>query len=483
MNPCVKAAARVGWSVRVNARVHRTIGTSADSSAVAAMFGLSAGQAETLYDEFRLEIKPGMIVLATGPSGAGKSVLLREVARQVPEARRLDTPALSACEKPAVDVLCGGSLASRLKMLSRCGLAEATALVTPAMFLSGGQRSRLALARVLHDAALADGAELVIADEFCSTLDRQTARGLCRRVRKLVTRSSLALLVATPRPEIAAELQPDLVILKPLNAPARVLDRPPRPRPDELRRWPVTRGSIRDYRELAGFHYIAGAPACHKRVYVIRRPGGASSRRRWDRIAFADTAAVAVVSPPLMNVRGRNIATGGRYSGRDRREAIARLNREMECISRVIVHPTCRGSGLAERLVRHALATAQTPLVEALAAMGRVHPFLERAGMSPTHLEPDAISRRLLAAAEAVGLSSPDVAAVEPVRRVLAGKGARQGGARPAGRAVGELRRAIDRGIARATRLRRGKHLEDPLAEVCRRTTRQYVYYLWKADE
>lgn len=458
----------LGWSVRVDARIRRPIPATADAGAVAAMFGLTGCQEETLYDQFPLEIKPGMIVVVAGPSGAGKSVLLREVARQVPGARWLGAEQLARCESSAVDVLAGGGLSARLAMLSRCGLAEATALVTSARLLSGGQRARLALARAFHAAGQSRRAELVIADEFCSCLDFRTARSLCRRVRRLVTDSNLAILAATPRPELVPDLQPDLVILKPLGAAASVLTGPSRPRADAVRRWPIVRGTIRDYHELAGFHYLAGPPACHKRVYVVRRPP-AGRGRRWREAAAADLAAVLVVSPPLLAVRGRNVATGGRYSGRDRREATGRLNREMECISRVIVHPTYRGSGLAERLVLHALATAETPLVEALAAMGRVHPFFERAGMTPTHLAPDAVSRRVLAAAEAVGLTAADVTAVAPVRKLLS---------RRRGKAAATLGRELDRCIARAFSPDRLRRLDDPLAEICRRTARQYVYYL-----
>ena len=470
-------AKKPGWSVIVNARIRRPIHASSDAGAVAAMFGLSGCQEETLYDQFPFEIKPGMIVVVTGPSGAGKSVLLREVARQVRGAAWLDAEQLAGCDSPAVDVLEGGSLAGRLEMLSRCSLAEVTALVAPARFLSGGQQARLALARVLHAARLSGQAELVIADEFCSSLDLQTARGICRRVRRLVTGSRLAFLAAMPRPELVPDLQPDLVILKPLGAPACMLDAPRRARGDEVLRWPIGRGTIRDYHELAGFHYLSGPPACHKRVYVVRRPH-TGRNRRWRDLASADLAAVLVVSPPLLTVRGRNIATAGRYSGADRREATRRLNREVECISRVIVHPTYRGSGLAERLVRHALATAQTPLVEALAAMGRVHPFFEKAGMSPTFLEPDSVSRRLLAAAKAVGLTGADVAAVEPVRKILTPRAGGRGRSARARLAVATFGRELDRCIARAFSPDHLRRLEDPLAELCRRTARQYVYYL-----
>jgi len=471
------SAKKPGWSVVVNARIRRPIPASSEAGAVAAMFGLSGCREETLYDRFPLEIKPGMIVVITGPSGAGKSVLLREVARQVGGAGSLAAELLAACDSPAVDVLEGGPLAGRLEMLSRCGLAEATALVAPARLLSGGQQARLALARALHAARLSGKAELVIADEFCSALDLDTARGLCRRVRRLVSGSGLALLAATARPELVPDLQPDLVILKPLGAPARLVDAPRRVRRDEVRRWPICRGTIRDYHELACFHYLAGPPACHKRVYVVRRPQAGRSRR-WRDLACADLAAVLVISPPLLTVRGRNIAAPGRYSGADRREATMRLNREVECISRVIVHPTYRGSGLAERLVRHALATAQTPFVEALAAMGRVHPFFEKAGMKATFLEPDAVSRRLLAAAGTVGLTGAEVAAVEPVRKMLATPAGGRGRLASARKAVADFRREVHRCIARAFSPDHLRRLEDPLAELCRRTARQYVYYL-----
>jgi GNAT superfamily N-acetyltransferase len=84
----------------------------------------------------------------------------------------------------------------------------------------------------------------------------------------------------------------------------------------------------------------------------------------------------------VLDCRARNLATAGRFAGPDRRAAVARLNAEIECISRVVVHPMFRGAGLAVRLVRHVLATAPVRYVEALAAMGAIHPFFASAGMA-----------------------------------------------------------------------------------------------------
>jgi len=462
------------WSIRVNRKISRPVPPMPEAGQVAAMFGLGDASAETLYDRFPVEIESGQIVAVTGPSGSGKSVLLREVARQEPRARWLRTRALSRSSAPAVTVLSGGPLAERLGLLARCGLAEATVLITPARCLSGGQQLRLALAEVLHAALRSGRGELVIADEFASCLDPTTAQVLSRQIRKLVTGSPVAMLLATPRPEVIPHLRPDRVIVKPLRQPAEILPGPGRSSGGHLpSRWPVERGSLADYHKLSGFHYLAGAPACHKRVYVVRPPH-ATRRRRWRDVTSADLAGVAVVSPPLPNVRGRNIATSGRYTGLGRGAALELLNAEMECISRVIVHPMYRGCGLAVRLVRHALATAETPLVEALAAMGRVHPFFERAGMTAFRLRGDEHVTRLLSAAEAVGLSPSDLASVRPVRKLLGRRRSRK---------AAFLRRELDRCLAKSFSRSQLRRLADPIAELCRRTSRQYVYYLGQRSE
>jgi len=466
------------WSVRVNVKIRRLVPQhlrstrtrgAADAGRVAAMFGLREGHCEVLYEDYLLEISSGQIVAVVGPSGAGKSVLLREVAAQVPGAVWMDLRRLGQSDTPAVAALTGAGLAERLEMLSRCGLAEATALVSPARQLSGGQLHRLALARALFEARRRGRPTLVIADEFAACLDDVTAGVLCRQMRKLLggRASALALLVATPRASLLDALQPDQVVIKPLGEPPRLgwaasgrssaVDR------SSPRRWRISRGTMKDYEVLGQFHYLAGPPAAHKRVYVIRPPRSAS-------VAGApDVAAVLVVSPPLLNVRGRNLATAGRYSGGNRAAALALLNAEVECISRVVVHPVYRGCGLAVRLVRQAILDAQRPLVEALAAMGAVHPFFERAGMKAYRIAPDEPMTRLLSAAEAVGLTVGDLAAVGPVKRLLRRK--------KSGKAC-FLSRELDRCIARTFSRSQLARLADPLAEMCRRCGRQYVYYL-----
>ncbi len=379
------------WTVTVNAKVRRRKPAPGPARKVADVFGLSGGLTETLYDNFQLTLSAGEIVAVVGPSGAGKSVLLEQVASQVSRASRADVDSVARCPQPAIEAvwLDDGtdakppSLPQRMAALARCGLAEAAAMITPACNLSGGQLHRLTLARAVlraHRDGRASRSKkpaVIIIDEFAGTLDGPTAEAVAQALHRLVDGSGLCLVVATHRCELLADLRPSQIVIKPLGDQARIVtgdcfSTDSRP---AGRRWRIRRGSIVDYRSLEQFHYLTGPPAAHKRVHVIPAP---RAHRRWGGPAVA---AVAVVSPPVLQCRGRNVMSAGRYYRAPRREAIGRLNREVECISRVIVHPTYRGLGLASKLVRYILRTSPMPIVESLAVMGRYHPFFEAAGM------------------------------------------------------------------------------------------------------
>lgn len=450
------------WSILANLGFDPPALEGAEGRGVAAALGLCNSHRLVLYENLRVDLAPGRIVLVTGPSGAGKSVLLDQARRQAPRARGLDIDRLARCSLPTISAMGKYPLVDRKRMLSRCGLADARAMTSPARLLSGGQLYRLALARALLKARMSGRDELVIADEFCSVLDEMTAWALCRGVRKLVTNSKVALMLASPREDIIPALEPDCVIAKPLLEQPRVYQAAQlRRRPDWMRNWPIEPGVIGDYHQMSAFHYLDKPPAAHRCVWVIRPPAGRL-------LSAPSLAAVLVVSPPVLNMRARNIATNNRYVLGDRRRATRMLNNEIECISRVVVHPAFRGCGLAVRLVKHALATAKTPYVEALAAMGTISPFFERSGMKSWVIEQPEHIRRLIATARQNGITPLELAGYTKVQEVI-------DSATPAGlKLKDELERCAKRTFPAKVRAR----MPDLLANTCRKTAIQQVYYL-----
>ena len=138
----------------------------------------------------------------------------------------------------------------------------------------------------------------------------------------------------------------------------------------------IERGTISDYRALAHFHYARGDPAAWAGIWRATYAGRSEIS---DFKSDPRVVAVAVLSYPVPahRVRDRVLGlTGPRYGAK-----LAFVNAHIRTISRVIVHPQFRGLGLAAQLVRRVCDECPVRYVEAIAAMGEVHPFFERGGM------------------------------------------------------------------------------------------------------
>ena len=135
----------------------------------------------------------------------------------------------------------------------------------------------------------------------------------------------------------------------------------------------LRRGRARDYEQLKRFHYRGNRPATWADVWVAEYSAATSED------AGGRVVAVAVLSFPTIALHARDEALGLR--GMEERARIAFVNRNVRTISRVIVHPQFRSVGLAVALVRCLIQQCNTRYVEALAVMGKAHPFFEKAGM------------------------------------------------------------------------------------------------------
>lgn len=92
----------------------------------------------------------------------------------------------------------------------------------------------------------------------------------------------------------------------------------------------------------------------------------------------AEPIGICVFVSPPMSLRPRNRFFG--RSGRWDRTAIRSMNCQLVMLSRVVVHPTYRGAGMAAAFVRRSCELSGYSWIETLAQMGHIHPLFEKAG-------------------------------------------------------------------------------------------------------
>lgn len=356
--------------------------------------------------------------LITGPSGTGKSTLLRAVAQEA--TRRAVLVVDSACRLAAADrsghpvaALLSARSANdpdaplaTLTILGAAGLADAGVLARPSRALSGGQRARLSVALALGAAlrACSSGTPaLVVIDEFASGLDAATARSCAIALARWLLRLSvqaaphappLRVVIASARDDLSEMLRP-AVIARTDHAAQPCLTVPAGAPPARaLAGVRIAPGTPADYHRLAPLHYRAGPPATFDRVLTAHAPGGSTER----------IAGVLVLSRPALNAPWRHAAWPGDYAQPSPRDRAAAVNRDIRTISRLIVDPRDRASGVGSALVRAALRAAPTRRTEVIAAMGALCPVFSAAGMRPVEQPPSARDARLRRALLTAGL-------------------------------------------------------------------------------
>lgn len=368
---------RATGEFRVDIRYRSRVMLTERTAAVAEAFGvgLDGEREQVVVDDLRLRVGPGDVVYISGESGSGKSVLLRALERDLGgEAANIDDVEVDPT-KPLIDTV-GSTFREGLGLLSAVGLNDARLLLRRYPELSDGQRYRYRLARLMERPE-----RFWLADEFCSTLDRTTARVVAFNAQKVARRLGRCLIAATSHTDLVEDLAPSVHVRKGLGSRLEVEYRPDAAASvcSVAREVRIGRGTAADYRRLAEFHYRSGGLPPPVAIFSMRWGG--------------EVVGVIVYSYPGISCYGRTRAVG-------RRVPVEELNREWAVISRVVLHPRFRGIGLGHRLVRETLPLVGRRYVEALAVMARYNPFFERAGM------------------EKVVESGPDASVVEAVERL-----------------------------------------------------------------
>jgi ABC-type lipoprotein export system ATPase subunit/GNAT superfamily N-acetyltransferase len=326
---------------------------------VAEAFGIGVDnfQEHVIYDDVELKIAPDDIVYITGDSGSGKSVLLNALEKDLqPETININNVQIEP-EKPLIDTV-GGSFDEGLTLLSRVGLNDAFLFVRRYSQLSDGQRYRYRLAKMIES-----DKKYWFADEFCSTLDRDTAKIVAFNVQKIAREEGRAVFAATTHTDLFQDLKPSIHIHKRFGREIEVNYYPNKVNREcsLVREMHVEEGTKEDYKKLARFHYRDSRLFAYHKIFALKRDD--------------ETVGAIVYGSPPITVTGRRQALGKHLT-------INEVNRDLTRISRVVVHPKYRTIGLGAKIVAETLPLAGKPYVETIAVMAKYNPFFERAGMT-----------------------------------------------------------------------------------------------------
>jgi GNAT superfamily N-acetyltransferase len=256
--------------------------------------------------------------------------------------------------KPIIDTI-GKNFNEALELLSKAGLNDAFLFIRHFSELSDGQKYRFRIAKLMES-----GKQWWVADEFCSLLDRDSARIVAFNVQKIARQMSRSVIVATSHLDLSEDLKPNVHIHKRFGKEISVNYSPNRLNFEcsVAREMRVEEGVFADYKQLSQFHYRSCRCPPPRRVFVLKRKD--------------ELCGVIVYSYPSPATFGRSKVWHGSFN---------QLQEEVSSISRVVVHPKYRTIGLGVRLVRETLDRVGTPCVEAVAVMAKYNPFFEKAGM------------------------------------------------------------------------------------------------------
>jgi hypothetical protein len=181
----------------------------------------------------------------------------------------------------------------------------------------------------------------------------------------------------------------------------------------------IVPATIADYKPLSRFHYRNCRTGPIAAVYKIIDTHPMRSE-------IDPIVGVIIYSMPACSVQLRNMATKGLFTKLGPAANMQLLNNNIRTISRIVIEPRYRALGLAYELVQKTMPLLNMPYIEALAVMGKVNPFFERAGMMRYEAPQSARCIQLAQALSAVGIEQSDLVDMERTHNILHSLGGKQ---------------------------------------------------------
>lgn len=301
-----------------------------EANLITEAFGIDSGYIQKICD---IDVPDDYDILyITGESGSGKSTILKELCPSY-------TSETIPYAKPLF-LWCGDTEEDKnraISMLTLVGISDATMFVNYYDNLSDSQQAR---ARIMLE--LISDKELIVVDEFLSTLDRKTAKSVAYCIQKAIRKLNKRAILVTAHSDLEDYIQPTYTVSG-KSFPSRFVVK----KYNKLHTNSILDnveffyGDKNVYRELqlAELHY-KGKYTGGTKEYLF---------------AKVDNEIVAC----LVSTYRRN--DGGRR------------------ISRVVVHPSYRGVGLGVAIVKKYIREYSN--VDVIASMGLYNPVFAKAGM------------------------------------------------------------------------------------------------------
>jgi ABC-type ATPase with predicted acetyltransferase domain len=323
---------------------------------VAEAFGLGTDNTQKfiILDNTNLKIRPGDITLVTGDSGSGKSVLLKAIKHDL-GTEAADTREIAINPDTPIIETVGKNTHEALETLSKVGLNDAFLFLRNYQQLSDGQKHRYQIARLAET-----GKKWWLLDEFCSVLDRDTAKIVAFNLQRLARERGITVVCATTHNDLTADLAPNVQVHKRFGKEINIQYVPNASATEcsLTQEMHIQKATYADYKQLSQFHYRSSRCAAPRKIFALKRG--------------TELCGIIIYAYPSPFCFGRSQVWKG---------TLKQLTQEVSVISRVVLHPKYRGIGLGEKLVAETLRLAGTPCVEAVAVMARYNPFFEKAGM------------------------------------------------------------------------------------------------------
>ncbi len=342
---------------------------------VADAFGLGIDDEKEfkIYDNFKFDLCSNDIVYVTGSSGSGKSWILKNVFSKFKNSLSIDDIKIDDNEILIEGV--GKDLNDALKKLNLAGLGDAFLYLRKYNQLSDGQKYRYAIAKFIDL-----DADVWILDEFGAKLDRTTAKIVAYNLQKIARQLNKCVICATTHEDLRDSLKPSLLIQKGFEDEVKAIRKKKEDYPKKIDEIyndiKVEIGTKDDYKKLSKFHYRQAKLGAVKNIY---------------KLTYKDnTIGVIVVTYPHLALKGRNIFNNNKYS-KMTKENCTKINEEYECISRVVLHPSYRGIGLAYYFLKEYFKLSECKYIETLAVMSKYSPFFDKAGMTHIATEDDKV--------------------------------------------------------------------------------------------